>query len=549
MTTNTTTTLRTPVAIVGGGTGGVAAALALARADVRCIVIEPYDWIGGQLTSQAVPPDEHRWIEDFGCTRAYRAFRNAVRAHYRKRESLTPAARATEHLNPGAGWVSRLCMDPRVAHAALETMLAEPLARGLVTILRRHACIAADTEGDRVRALTVRNLDTAEETRIEPEYALDASETGDLLDLAGVEHAIGAEGRDTFGELHASERADPRDQQAFSWCFALEHRPGEDHTIERPPNYDWWRAYIPDMSGPEKERWTYPLFSWTVPSHNEEGRRTFPFVPWPDEPEPGAWDMWRYRRIVDARAHTDERPDVCLVNWVQMDYWQKPLLGVSPEERDAALAGAREQSRAFLYWMQTEAPRHDTGAGYPGLRLAGEPLGTTDGFAMAPYIREPRRLRARVIVHEGHIGSAQRAAEGHPASDAHTFGSAHLFDDSVGIGHYLIDLHPSAAGRNSVYVPAAPFRVPMGALIPVRTRNVLAAGKCLGVTHVTNGCYRMHPVEWTVGEAAGALAAHCLRERREPAGVFEDKARRAAFQNELVRQGFELRWPWEPANS
>jgi len=27
---------------------------------------EEYDWIGGQLTSQAVPPDEHSWVEQFG---------------------------------------------------------------------------------------------------------------------------------------------------------------------------------------------------------------------------------------------------------------------------------------------------------------------------------------------------------------------------------------------------------------------------------------------------------------------------------------------------
>nr|WP_246320979.1 FAD-dependent oxidoreductase [Paenibacillus germinis] len=28
--------------------------------------------------------------------------------------------------------------------------------------------------------------------------------------------------------------------------------------------------------------------------------------------------------------------------------------------------------------------------------------------------------------------------------------------------------------------------------------------------HITNGCYRLHPVEWIIGEAAGYLAADCL---------------------------------------
>ena len=63
---------------------------------------EPTDWIGGQLTSQAVPPDEHRWIERCGCTATYRALRDGIRAHYRAHFPLTPAARAAPELNPGA---------------------------------------------------------------------------------------------------------------------------------------------------------------------------------------------------------------------------------------------------------------------------------------------------------------------------------------------------------------------------------------------------------------------------------------------------------------
>lgn len=81
--------LRTDVLIVGGGVGGVAAALAALRRGRSVIVTEEHDWIGGQLTSQAVPPDEHTWIEQFGCTRSYRSFRDSVRAYYRTWYPLT----------------------------------------------------------------------------------------------------------------------------------------------------------------------------------------------------------------------------------------------------------------------------------------------------------------------------------------------------------------------------------------------------------------------------------------------------------------------------
>jgi NADPH-dependent 2,4-dienoyl-CoA reductase/sulfur reductase-like enzyme len=82
------------VAVIGGGVGGFAAALAAVRGGMRVVLTEETDWIGGQLTAQAVPPDEHPWIEEFGSTRSYREYRNAVRDYYRAHYPLTEAARA-----------------------------------------------------------------------------------------------------------------------------------------------------------------------------------------------------------------------------------------------------------------------------------------------------------------------------------------------------------------------------------------------------------------------------------------------------------------------
>lgn len=577
--------IKTGVLIVGGGVGGCAAALACARMGVARVVTEPTDWIGGQLTVQAVPPDENRWIEDFGGNRSYQELREGVRRYYRQvRGGLRPEAAADPRLNPGNGWVSRLCAEPRIWHDVLAGMLAaaglswksaSEAVNGSSHVLLGHEPVGADVDGDRIRAVRFRDGASGAEVVVAAEIVLDATETGDVLEVAGVEHAIGAEHQQVYGELHgrtdfdAAKRLDPLDQQACSWCFAIEHRPGEDHTIQRPGRYSWWRGYVPDMRpgwcGAEAGRGGDPLFSWTVPSHSPPGCRTLRMIPWPDEPPKGEWEMWRYRRIVDSSLYSGhgapgaglsrEHPDVSLINMVQMDYWQKPLLGVSESERDAALAGAREQSLCWLYWMQTEAPRHDgKGRGYPGLKLRGDELGTTDGFAKGVYIREPRRLIARTIVTEAHVGTEQRKGDGWDERDPNWgrvqdggqgWGTGARFEDSVGIGHYMIDLHPSCAGRNNVYVPAAPFRVPMGALIPVRVRNLLSAGKCLGVSHIANGAYRMHHVEWAVGEAAGVLAAFCLGRKTEPQAVHADPARVQDVQRELGEQGVRMAWPWE----
>jgi hypothetical protein len=551
--------LETDILIVGGGTGAVAAALAIARSGRRCIISEPTDWVGGQLTSQAIPPDENRWIEGLdgvqGATASYLDFRRRVRAWYREHRDLNAVAKDDPRLNPGNGWVSHLCCEPRVAHAVLVEMLAPYVASGRVTILLHHEPASADGGGDRLNSVTLLDLIHNRQTTVSAEYFLDATELGDLFPLAKIEYHIGAEHKSVFNELHGrSDKSEPSEHQAISWCFALEHHPGENNSIDKPARYDFFKSFIPPLDHP----WPGPLFSWTICGGADNSPRTFEFVPWPDKPKAGMHDMWRYRRIVDNSIYVPSPsapPDVSLINMVQMDYFLNPILDVTPAQQQAALHDARQQSLSFLYWMQTQSPRHDgKGAGYPGLKLRGEELGTSDGFAKAVYVRESRRLAARKMITEGDVGTDQRKAEG-KSSDSRGRKSAVLpsvpegtsepFADSVGIGHYRLDLHPSTAMRNSLYVQTAPFRIPMGALIPKRVRNVLAAAKNLGVTHITNGCYRLHPVEWNTGESAGFLAAYCLEKNREPQQVHESLNEVREFQKFIKQQGVAISWPWE----
>jgi glycine/D-amino acid oxidase-like deaminating enzyme len=114
----------TDILIVGGGTGGCAAAMAATSLGKRVILTEATDWIGGQFTAQAVPPDEHPWIEDYGCTARYRAFREEIRRYYRQHYRLAASARAKRALNPGECWVSQLC------HSDLWVAGGEPPNRG-----------------------------------------------------------------------------------------------------------------------------------------------------------------------------------------------------------------------------------------------------------------------------------------------------------------------------------------------------------------------------------------------------------------------------------
>ena len=77
----------------------------------------------------------------------------------------------------------------------------------------------------------------------------------------------------------------------------------------------------------------------------------------------------------------------------------------------------------------------------------------------------------------------------------------------------------------------------------MRIENLLPACKNIGTTHITNGCYRLHPVEWNIGEAAGALVAFAHARHVRPQAVRDTPALLADYQKRLVAQGVELRWP------
>jgi hypothetical protein len=519
---------RTDILIVGGSTGGCAAAMAAASMGYQVILTESTDWIGGQLTSQAVPPDEHPWIEQFGCTRRYRHFREGVRQYYRRHYPLLPAARADPTLNPGAGGVSRLCHEPRVALAVLREMMAYERAAGRLQVLLQRVPVAVETEGDRVRSVTLKHLDTDARETIAAHYVLDATELGDLLPLAGVEYVTGAESQDETGEPHAvSGPAQPGNVQSITWCFPMAHDPQGEHVIEKPAQYERWRDYVPRLTPP----WPGRLISWVHPHPiNLEPR---PRVLLPDEAEDPRSALWLYRRIVTRQHYSaGAMPhEVTLVNWPQNDYWEGNLIDTSPQEVARCLEEARQLSLSLLYWMQTEAPRPDGGQGYPGLYLCPDMVGTEDGLAKAPYIRESRRIRATFTVTERHVGT--QARENRPAE---------TFPDSVGLGCYRIDLHPSIGGDNYIDISSLPFQIPLRALIPVRVENLLPACKNIGTTHITNGCYRLHPVEWNIGEAAGLLAAFCLAHKLSPHAVSAIPARLTDFQALLQAQGIELAW-------
>src|SRR5207247_8677003 len=96
-----------------------------------------------------------------------------------------------------------------------------------------------------------------------------------------------------------------------------------------------------------------------------------------------------------------------------------------------------------------------------------------DGLAMAPYSREPRRINAVFTATENHVGAAARYDTETPHFDGDDGMRGETFQDSVGIGYYRIDLHPSTGGKNYIDIASLPFQIPLVSLIPVKTEKLI----------------------------------------------------------------------------
>ncbi|HTV73227.1 MAG TPA: FAD-dependent oxidoreductase [Candidatus Acidoferrales bacterium] len=493
------------IVIVGGSLGGVAAALRAGAAGCSVCLLEPTDWLGGQFSAQGVTrPDENRFIEAVGSTASYRDFRHEVRAFYRNNYNLSESGAAQPTLDPGGSFPGFSC-EPRVAHNVLLQKL-----QALPTVhVRLNARVSgASVQNNAVQSLTVTGPDGTQ-TDYAAKYPLDATDLGELLTITGIEHTLGAEARSQTNEPLAPPQARPDWIQPITMVVALERRPaGENHLIAQPAGYDQL-----------KEEQNYSIKDGYISTVFASGK-----------------DLWSYRRYIDASNFDDPSfpNDLSMLNMGSNDYQAATIPTGSPQQDAAVIARARLASLGYVYWLQTECPRDDgSGLGYPELMVRTDQFGTADGTSAQPYIRESRRIVAQYTVVQQDLDQAFNAGP-----------RAKNYYDSCGIGLYGgLDIHGLAGvGMLQNFISIKPFEIPLRSLIPIRVTNVLPACKNIGTTHITNGAYRLHPVEWNVGEASGALAAFAIANNVSPAQVPNDASLLRKYQRGLLSTGVHLFW-------
>ena len=502
------------VVIIGGGMGGVSAALTAASSGLSVCLTEPTLWLGGQMTSEGVSAlDENPWIETTGATATYTELRRRILDFYRTRYGKPSGTSVSNgRFNPGDCWVSTLCFQPSAGVAALQSMLQPAIADGKLHIWLHTVPTAVQRNDGFIESVQAYDFAKRRWLRLRGRYFIDATELGDLIQLAGLPYRVGAEARSETGEPNAPLVADPEAIQSFTYPFMLLKTNHAAQPGIAPSYYEALRhRYTLTVDYGNGELLTYGMFS-----KNPGTRGSF----------------WTYRRSVDVAQFRRGAfsGDLSMINWDSNDYCDSRLLSTDPLAQASALQQGKRVSLGFAWWLQHVVKRDDgSGDGYPQLELEKKSMGSADGLAQQPYIRESWRIVAiRTIVEQDLAVKFQPGAR------------ARLYPDSVGIGQYPIDIH--SCGRKDFTSASKPYEIPLGALIPKDSDNLLAASKDIGTTHITNGAYRLHPTEWAIGEAAAASVVWSIDHHTTPKQIDVNPDQLQGLQRWLVQHGQPIFW-------
>ena len=211
--------LKTDVLVVGGGTGGTAAAIQAARRGANTILVSEFSWLGGMLTSAGVTAPDGNELAAFQ-TGIWGAFLKELQ--HRQPEGLDNA------------WVSFFTYDPRVGADIFADWVAK-----LPNLTWIQAQTPSEVLKDGDRVIGVRFADFT----IVAQITLDGTELGDLLALGDIAHRWGWELQSEWGEPSAPISPNTLTKtypvQAPTWVVVLQDFDKRlAPKIPAPPHYD-----------------------------------------------------------------------------------------------------------------------------------------------------------------------------------------------------------------------------------------------------------------------------------------------------------------------
>ncbi len=117
--------------------------------------------------------------------------------------------------------------------------------------------------------------------------------------------------------------------------------------------------------------------------------------------------------------------------------------------------------------------------------------------------------------------------------------SGRLFDDAVCNAFYPVDLHTRTGVRPEPLPRGTVPTVPLRALIPKDSRNVMVAGRCVSSDRLANSALRVQAPCMAMGQAAGAAAALAAQADTTPREVPFPRLVQLLEQHEAIVPGAE----------
>lgn len=378
----------------------------------------------------------------------FRALRDFLEAHYGGREAVR------------TGWVSNTCFEPDLGARWFRDTLA---ASGAQVVHGARLKEVLRT-GNAIVGATFETGDGLLEVRAK--VTIEATEYGDVLDLGQVPYRLGRESREQTGEPHAPDAPD-LEIQDLTMVATLRRVAGKATPVPLPAGFDVGRfdCSTSQICSVQDAAW------WNHKLHDWDSFLTYSLLP----------------------------NGLFMLNWPfhSNDYPAQGLFG-SQQERAETIRRAKERTLAYVHYMQHHL-------GHPEWGLAEGVYPTADHLPLLPYVRESRRVvPVRWMVEQDVVPKD---------------GSKHnvIRADGVAVGDYYLDHHhdkdhrPPGERLGENYPANAPFQISWSAMLPQGIEGLIAAEKCIGVTHIVNGCSRLQPVAVAIGQAAGEAAAQAAK--------------------------------------
>ncbi|MBD1906997.1 FAD-dependent oxidoreductase [Funiculus sociatus GB2-A5] len=471
-------TFTADVLVVGGGTGGTAAAVQAARCGAKTVLVSEFTWLGGMLTSAGVSAPDGNELA---------AFQTGLWGEF---------LRSLQQRQPGGlhnSWVSMFSFDPRVGAKIFASWVQE--LPNLHWISERVP-IEVLRSSDRI--LGVRFADFT----VHAQITLDATELGDLLPLAEIPYRWGWEMQSEFGELSA-----PKSPNHLT----------EKYPVQAPT----WVAIMQDFGEGASPKIENPIPPTSLKKEGFEN----PFV--------GAWDNYGWENFLNYGRLPG---GLLMINWPVCgnDYGEGVgRLVESEAARHEFLQESLWHTQSFVHFIQTQLGRrfglaenifpesstnNSTIQNRSRLKKEGDKIqNRTGAYALHPYYRESRRLVGLATVREqyilpvvGQVAPLRVNAAGEV--------------QAIALGNYPNDHH--YPNTNFLVKPKSlrwggrwtgtPFTIPYSCLIPASVDGFLVCEKNISVSHIANGATRLQPIVMNIGQAAGMAAALCVQRGCQP---------------------------------